>query len=333
MWRLSWITFIFLPLTFIVGFFGMNVDIFANNPNIKWYFASAVPMMVLMLLIWYCIKHSISRRQFDPVRRGVYEALYQELATEHPRLWSRNGPRDSVVPQGSVSQMKWRLLSRWFAPSRTIAQRGFDPTEDEMGFWSHCKNYLVRHWLKSITVAPSSVGLSGAERGEGDASGERGAVTELLSLAQPIAVAEAEPAAARITTPPTPSHRIRRSRFFRGSGGSGSRSKSQSQSPRRGRGDEGEDLGREASTQSRMSGVMVEEKAPSDGEDSGTSSRKSRKGEIGVGLREADNTLQTQRRSGSGSGSLRRTPSWASADRLSVPIFPGKASEQSPEWE
>lgn len=26
MWRLSWITFIFLPLTFIVGFFGMNVS-------------------------------------------------------------------------------------------------------------------------------------------------------------------------------------------------------------------------------------------------------------------------------------------------------------------
>ena len=25
LWRLSWITFIFLPLTFIVGFFGMNV--------------------------------------------------------------------------------------------------------------------------------------------------------------------------------------------------------------------------------------------------------------------------------------------------------------------
>lgn len=26
MWRLSWITFIFLPLTFVVGFFGMVND-------------------------------------------------------------------------------------------------------------------------------------------------------------------------------------------------------------------------------------------------------------------------------------------------------------------
>ena len=37
LWRLSWVTFIFLPLTFLVGFFGMNVDTFSNDPSIKWY--------------------------------------------------------------------------------------------------------------------------------------------------------------------------------------------------------------------------------------------------------------------------------------------------------
>ena len=36
LWRLSWITFIFLPLTFVTGFFGMNVDKFAGNPSIEW---------------------------------------------------------------------------------------------------------------------------------------------------------------------------------------------------------------------------------------------------------------------------------------------------------
>lgn len=40
LWRLSWVTFIFLPLTFLVGFFGMNVDTFANDPSIKWYVKS-----------------------------------------------------------------------------------------------------------------------------------------------------------------------------------------------------------------------------------------------------------------------------------------------------
>lgn len=45
LWRLSWITFIFLPLTFLVGFFGMNVGIFEHNPSVKYYFITAVPLV------------------------------------------------------------------------------------------------------------------------------------------------------------------------------------------------------------------------------------------------------------------------------------------------
>ena len=36
MWRLSWITFIFLPLTFLAGVFGMNVSELKHNPRLKW---------------------------------------------------------------------------------------------------------------------------------------------------------------------------------------------------------------------------------------------------------------------------------------------------------
>ena len=57
LWRLSWITFIFLPLTFLVGFFGMNVDTFQQNPSLKWYFISVVPLMVIILLAWLTTKH------------------------------------------------------------------------------------------------------------------------------------------------------------------------------------------------------------------------------------------------------------------------------------
>lgn len=57
LWRLSWITFIFLPLTFLVGFFGMNVDTFQQNPSLKWYFISAVPLMIIILLAWLTTKH------------------------------------------------------------------------------------------------------------------------------------------------------------------------------------------------------------------------------------------------------------------------------------
>ena len=49
MWRLSWITFIFLPLTFMAGVFGMNVDIFQPEdnhfPGLKWYFIVSIPFM------------------------------------------------------------------------------------------------------------------------------------------------------------------------------------------------------------------------------------------------------------------------------------------------
>ncbi|KAK8880066.1 metal ion transmembrane transporter [Apiospora arundinis] len=57
LWRLSWITFIFLPLTFITGIFGMNVDTFSDNPSIKWWFIVAVPLMVLVLLGWFAFRH------------------------------------------------------------------------------------------------------------------------------------------------------------------------------------------------------------------------------------------------------------------------------------
>jgi Mg2+ and Co2+ transporter CorA len=36
LWRLSWVTFVFLPLTFVAGLFGMNIDIFLASPSIKW---------------------------------------------------------------------------------------------------------------------------------------------------------------------------------------------------------------------------------------------------------------------------------------------------------
>lgn len=36
LWRLSWVTFIFLPLTFVATLFGMNVDLLSENPSLKW---------------------------------------------------------------------------------------------------------------------------------------------------------------------------------------------------------------------------------------------------------------------------------------------------------
>ena len=52
LWRLSWITFIFLPLTLLCGFFGMNVSVFHDEPSVGWYFIVAVPLMCLVMFAW-----------------------------------------------------------------------------------------------------------------------------------------------------------------------------------------------------------------------------------------------------------------------------------------
>lgn len=36
LWRISWVTFIFLPLTFLASFFGMNLGELRDNGTIKW---------------------------------------------------------------------------------------------------------------------------------------------------------------------------------------------------------------------------------------------------------------------------------------------------------
>lgn len=64
LWRLSWITFIFLPLTFLSSFFGMNVSVFHADPDLKWYFIVAVPLMIAVLLAWLSAK-GFMRRPLD----------------------------------------------------------------------------------------------------------------------------------------------------------------------------------------------------------------------------------------------------------------------------
>ncbi|KAF7532933.1 hypothetical protein G7054_g7552 [Neopestalotiopsis clavispora] len=56
--RLSWITFIFLPMTFASSLFGMNVDILENNPNWRWFLPFAGGALVITVLVWLISKYS-----------------------------------------------------------------------------------------------------------------------------------------------------------------------------------------------------------------------------------------------------------------------------------
>ncbi|MCJ1427912.1 hypothetical protein MMC29_005818 [Sticta canariensis] len=189
LWRLSWITFIFLPLTFIVGFFGMNVDTFANNPSIKWYFVVAVPMMLLVLIFWYVIKHFLARRRQTPYQRGIYENLFHELAANYPILWSRSGPRDLIRPQSMMDRFKWRLILYWNMPGKTIKAGPVDEDSefDGLGAWARLKRTLTRRWTSQIRrISESNSNASPAfleEGGDANAvSSGIGEVTELLAL-------------------------------------------------------------------------------------------------------------------------------------------------------
>ncbi|KAF2478000.1 uncharacterized protein BDR25DRAFT_338695 [Lindgomyces ingoldianus] len=254
MWRLSWITFIFLPLTFVCGFFGMNVDTFEPNPSIKWWFITSVPLMLVVIFLWYGVKHTLASQRQDPLRRGVYESLFHTLANDHPTLWGRRGPRPGIVPVGWWSGVKWRLITTWFDPERTIAAKGYDPGDEELGVWSRVKRYLVKRWLGRITVMPLTTTTAATTQMDLESAGitqDLGAVGELLSLATPIALADADPTAASRLQQRIPMERLRSLSPTRSDGrpGSGGRTS----------GDAG-------------SGVMVEEKGASEDERSGDES-------------------------------------------------------------
>lgn len=195
MWRLSWITFIFLPLTFMCGFFGMNVDTFEGNPSIKWFFITSAPVLFTVLALWYGVKHSISTQRQSTLRRGVYEALYQDLATDYPHLWTRRGPRDDLCVAGLFNLIKWRLITHWFDKTMIVSEK-YSPAVDEFGTWSRIKQYLVHRWLPGLSIVTSDM-LPQSERPdheqiESSASlgKDMGATVELMSIATPVVLAE-----------------------------------------------------------------------------------------------------------------------------------------------
>jgi hypothetical protein len=268
MWRLSWITFIFLPLTFMCGFFGMNVDTFEENPSIKWFFITSVPVLLTVLILWYGVKHSLSTQRQNPLRRGVYETLYQDLATSYPHLWTRRGPRSDLTMAGTFGSMKWHLVTRWFGSEKLQKKGAYNPAVDEFGSWSRIKQNLVRRWLPELRIAVADALPQSSkpddERLESVATlgKDLGAIGELMSIATPVALAEIEPAAASRLQRRIPAARLK--------------SLSPTRSDRSGSGRPSSDGG--------ASGVMVDEKGLSEDERSGEEERE----------REVERVLQRQ---------------------------------------
>jgi hypothetical protein len=65
---------------------GMNVDIFENNPNLKYYFITVVPFMLLVLLAWFVFKQFLRVNPQLLLYAGIYERFYDEMATMNLKL-------------------------------------------------------------------------------------------------------------------------------------------------------------------------------------------------------------------------------------------------------
>ncbi|KAJ4303717.1 Guanine nucleotide exchange factor lte1 [Kalmusia sp. IMI 367209] len=197
MWRLSWITFIFLPLTFVSGFFGMNVDTFSENPSIKYFVIAAVTLFAVVIVLWYMMKHTLSSQHQDTLRRGVYERLYLELSSKHPTLWTRRGPRQGIVPVGWWAGVKWRFITRWFSSDRTVlATRPDDNGDGDLGTWSRTKNYLARRWLSTLPVMPRTGATSDLDLYLHTEKPDKPTLGELMESITPVSLADGLPTAA-----------------------------------------------------------------------------------------------------------------------------------------
>lgn len=168
-----------------------------------------------MLLLWYCVKHSLQRRRQSQFQRGLYEDFFTKLEDKYPDIWTRGGAVDDLQPDGFMNKIKWRLLRRWFAPERTINQRMYqslvpDGDDDaDFGTWDHIKKRLLKRWLPTIRfqaqrgddmpMADVEQAISTSAPASLHYKSEFG-VANLAKASTPIAMAEAEPSAVQQMT-------------------------------------------------------------------------------------------------------------------------------------
>lgn len=192
----------------------MNVDIFEENPSLKWYFIVSVPFMFMIMVGWYVLKHLLASGRQTPHQRGIYEHFFNDMATENPSLWSRGGPRGYITPKGRLAKIKWRLIKSWSAPEKTIHSDRQNNDDDDLGTVSQIKRFLIRRWTSQIAKdeSPDQAAALSLEAGDyfhddGGSEVEPSVVTEGLVGATELLVIPATPAVEGVFELPEPETR------------------------------------------------------------------------------------------------------------------------------
>ncbi|KAK4232843.1 hypothetical protein C8A03DRAFT_19953 [Achaetomium macrosporum] len=97
--RLSWITFVFLPLLFIASLFGMNVDVLASDPPWWIYIPFALGTMVLTLAVWLTFKCSNVSPTSRILLEGNIERGFNRLTRRRLQPDLEKGQQRSMSPQ------------------------------------------------------------------------------------------------------------------------------------------------------------------------------------------------------------------------------------------
>ncbi|GAB1317906.1 hypothetical protein MFIFM68171_08116 [Madurella fahalii] len=95
--RLSWITFIYLPLTFVASLFGMNIDVLKSNPPWWTYLPFAVVTLGLTIIVWSIFKYTLDEnRQTEREGSLTTKANWTRVLALVKKSNSGDGEKDDV---------------------------------------------------------------------------------------------------------------------------------------------------------------------------------------------------------------------------------------------
>lgn len=111
--------------------------------------------MLLIFILQFTFKHFPGSEHPTTYERSKYKRMFRQMASEHPKLWTRQGPRNDVLPAKLMDRVKWRLLRNWFGEGILAVKIGGGAEkmgEEQLGPWTRVKCWFLERWLGVIEV-------------------------------------------------------------------------------------------------------------------------------------------------------------------------------------